>query len=205
MNMLAAISLFMLLAPQTDVPEALSSRSRPNCRQWAEAANYYIDLGEEKAVANLIEVANARPGSKASLRAALICRILFEPKNKRALRQPSFGELSLPAMTMPLSSWPEYPLLQQDGVWFLLDENYQLKGKAESPRAYIDFCRENGRFRTEKLIIPTRQQAEDALKSLQGSKRWRAIEWSDSSLHSSYTYERQWTVDILRSQTHFSD
>lgn len=200
--MLATISLLAALSqPQVTGADLLFKGSRLTCKDWAEAANYYIEQGEDQACASLLQRASG--GSKRSIRAGLICRILFEPKGKGTLREPRFGGLSLPPM--PLRSWPEYPLVQQDGVWFELDENYLLGGEAEPLANYIDYCRQNGKFRTEKVMTPTKQQATDAFNALTGSKRWTALHWSGGDLHSSYTYDRQWTVEILRSETRFID
>jgi hypothetical protein len=203
--MLATLSVIACLVRQAQVPDVLFAPQKLSCRDWTEVANYYIDLGEDKAVDSLVQETISHPKNKVNTRVCLICRILFQPKGKHPLRPPALGDLSLPRMTMPLSSWPEFPLVQQDGVWFVLDENYKQEGVPERAGLYIDYCRKNGRFRIEKLAVPTAQQAVDAVKSLQASKRWMAIRWSDSDLHTSYTYDRTWTADLLRSQTRFRD
>lgn len=198
--MLAPLAFFALLV-QSDYPKRLVTPARLTCKEWAEVANYFIDEGEADASAELLRIAGTGKG-KANVRVCLICRILFQPKSGQ-LRRPALGDLSLPSV--PQSSWPEYPLFQQDGVWFELDENYRPGGNPELASKYIDYCQSNGRFRKDKLPVPTHEQAMSAYGALQGTKRWRAIPWSDSDLHSSYTYDRGWTLDLLRSQTHFSD
>lgn len=204
--MIAACSLVLALAVQSDPSKVLFTKSRLDSRDWAEAANYYIGMGEPDACADLIRNAGASKAPKRNVRAALICRILFEGKGKGGLRAPRLGDISLPTMTMPSSAWPEFPLFQQDGVWFELDENYKiLGGLPEKAADYIDYCQKNGKFRTDRLSVPSHQQAVDALGALQGSKRWQKIVWSDSSLHDSYTYDRGWTLDLLKAQTQFRD
>ncbi|MFI5387144.1 MAG: hypothetical protein ACHQ50_13615 [Fimbriimonadales bacterium] len=200
--MLAALSLLAINVGQGPFPsETLSKSSKLTCRDWAETANFYIGIGEERACANLIADAGTR--KRANTRVCLLSRVLFTGKNKSALRPPALGDLSLPPF--PLSDWPEFPLVQQDGVWLELDENYRMGTVKDTAASFVDYCRKNGQFRTAKVAVPTHQQAVDALNALQGTKRWRAIRWSDSDLHGSYTYDRSWTVDLLRSQTHFSD
>jgi hypothetical protein len=197
--MLAAIAAIAFAQP--DLTELLFTKSKLTCRDWAEVANAYLDLGEDEACATLLKDASEHK-SKGNIRAGLICRILFQG-NGGPLRSPKFGELSLPRMS--LSSWPEYPMLQEEGVWFLLDENYRLGEKKETAGDYVDYCRKTGQFRKEKLMVPTAQQARDAWKDIQGEKRWNSIRWADGDLHSSYTYDRSWTVEMLRSQTRFTD
>jgi hypothetical protein len=199
--MLAAVSLFLTYQAQLDPASLLFARPRLSCEGWARAANYYIGLGEQDACTDLLR--RAGKSKLGGTRAALICRILYEPKGKGALRPPKFGDLSLPHL--PLSAWPEFPLFQQDGVWFELDENFRSSEVPERVDSYIEYCQKNGRFRTERLALPTPESARDALKSLQGSKRWKAIVWSDSDRHNSYTYDPGWTLDLLRSQTRFNN
>jgi len=199
--MLVALTLAALLAQQAGPPETLFKDSKLTCRDWAEVANAYINEGEDKACADLIAGAGSR--KRANTRVCLLCRILFEGKNKHALRAPALGDLSLPPL--PLSDWPEFPLLQQDGVWMELDENYRMGSPKDTAAAYVAYCQQNGDFRTAKLPVPTHQQAADALSTLLGTKRWKAIRWSDSNLNSSYTYDRSWTIDLLREQTRFED
>jgi hypothetical protein len=197
--MLAALAAIALA--QSDATDLLFTKSKLTRRDWAEVANAYIELGEEQACATLLQGSSAHSKGKGNVRAGLICRILFQGKGG-PLRSPKFGELSLPRMS--LSAWPEYPLLQEDKVWFLLDENYRPGGKQEAAADYVDYCRKTGQFRKEKLTVPTAEEARNAWKDIQGAKRWSAIRWADSDLRSNYTYDRGWTVEMLRSQTRFT-
>lgn len=203
--MIAAVTLLALSFRQDPGADVLFVKSKLTCKDWAQVANSYIDLGADRAAQSLVDSLATHRGKKANTRAGLICRILFTSKSP--LRAPKFGDLSLPPLS--LSSWPQFPFAEQDGVWFLLDENYRptLDGdsKGELARAYIDYCQRNGQFRTEKLVVPTKQQAVDALGALQASKRFKGIHWSDYDLHSSYKYDKDWTLELLRSQTNFSD
>ena len=200
--MLATLSILAVLAVQSDPESILLTKNKLDCRDWSEVANYYIGLGEQDACVNLLKAAEAGK-KKQNRRVTLICRILFEGKNKSALRPPSLGSLSLPSF--PLSAWPQFPLFEQDEVWFLLDENYVLEEHPEAASKYLDYCRQNGVFRTERLKVPNQPEAVDALKALQVTKRWKGIRWSDSGINTSSTYHAEWTLELLKSQTHFSD
>jgi hypothetical protein len=201
-DMLAALSLLAAFHSQATPIEVLYQPSRLTSKDWAEVANYFIEMGEASAVTELKTKSSGKTG-RVNTRTGLICRILFEPKANKALRQPNFGDLALPYLTMPLSKWSHYPMVKENGIWFLLEENYRLTGKGESARDYIDHCQREGHFRAEKVAIPTKEEVVDALKSLLSSKRWTDIQWSDSRRGIDYTYDRQWTVDILKAHTRF--
>jgi hypothetical protein len=201
-RMLATLSLLIAFNTQATPIEILYKPSRLSSKDWAEVASYFIELGEEKAVTELKEKSSGKSG-RVNTRTGLICRVLFEPKGSKPLRQPNLGTLALPYLSMPLSKWPHYPLVKENGIWFLLEENYQRSGSEETARAYIDYCQQEGRFRTEKVAVPTKEETVDALKSLLSSKRWADIRWSDSRRGIDYTYDRQWTVDILKAHTRF--
>jgi hypothetical protein len=201
-HMLAALSLLAAFHSQATPIEVLYQPSRLTSKDWAEVANYFIEMGEANAVTELKAKSSGKTG-RVNTRTGLICRIIFEPKGSKPLRQPSFGDLAIPYLTMPLSKWPHYPMVKESGIWFLLEENYRLSGKGETARDYFDYCQKEGSFRAEKVAIPTKEEVVDALKSLLSSKRWTDIQWSDSRRGIDYTYDRSWTVDILKAHTRF--
>lgn len=191
--MLAALALFAV-APQVDARDLLFATHKLDCSEWARAANGYIDLGEAGGISALQDQISRRRNTRGNARVALILRILYVPK-KGSLRPPKLGEYSLPPFRS--SDWPDFPMIQQDGVWFCLDENVRPGGQPELAREYLSYCQEKGKFRTEKLAVPTRSDAEAALHAIFGSKPWNAIRWSGRD----YTYDRGWTEEILQSET----
>ncbi|KQC15089.1 MAG: hypothetical protein APR63_04445 [Desulfuromonas sp. SDB] len=49
---------------------------------------------------------------------------------------------------------------------------YILGGLPESATSYLDYCRENARWKDELYQIPSQQQLEDALNQLINSNKW---------------------------------
>src|SRR5712675_2414470 len=119
---------------------------------FAEAVNYYVAHGEGFTIQELRFLASDtltdfKRGFSYNERIGWVCRVLFEPKGVESLRPPGFGALALPYHTMPLRSWPLYPVALSGSTYFILSEGYLLGGHAENPKAYIEYCRTNGIFR----------------------------------------------------------
>ena len=184
---------------------SLFARKIPNCREWAEAANYYIELGEAAGLARLKRDASKHWGSPLypNERAAHLCRILFEPKGSKPLRPPALGALALPYETMGLNKWPELPMVAQDGVWFILAEGYELTGHAEPLDRYAAYCQANGRYRLAPLKVPSTTEAQAALERLLCSPRWKSVTWSHKSVGRAYTYDPNSVIRDLRRQAKF--
>lgn len=186
----------------------LFGQKTPTCREWALAANYYIALGEEKGLKRLL--ADSVQGNKDTFRhadardrAANLCRILFEPKGEKPIRQPLFGVLSLPMRSMRLEQWPQYPMVEQDGVWFVLAEGYMLGGLPEELSDYVSLNKELGTYRKKAVDVPSSSKSLTACESLLKSSRWKAIRWSFKSPSESYTYNESWTIELLREQAKY--
>lgn len=180
----------------------LFAQEVPNSREWAKAANYYISLGEAAGLARLKADAT-KFENPWSTRAAHLCRVLFEGKDGRPLREPALGGLALPYDTMPLSAWPEFPMVVQDGVWFIMAEGYTLAGYPEPYDQYIAYCQANGRYRKLPVKLPTATEAKAAVEALLGSKRWKAIRWSYKNEGNEYTYPPNHVISLLREQAEF--
>lgn len=175
------------------------------CSTFAEAVNHYIALGEDKGVAALNAVA-ALPETdwgteRAKMRVAFLCRVLFEPRGNSPLRAPRFGGLMLPWNTMPLESWPQYPVACVGSSCFILNESYTLAGVAERTTSYLTYCCTEGRYRTSPIPVPSWREAVQDLNTLRSSKRWEAIKWTDSGLNWSYSCSEDRTLEYLDGQT----
>ena len=199
-----ALALTLAQAPSAATSELLTKPTM-TCRDWAVAANEFVALGEARATTALKAIAAKErdPWSLVPIRAGLLCRLLFVPRPEGALRQPLFGGLMLPYHSMPEASWPEYPLMCQDGVWFLLSEFYTLAGVAETLPQYLDYCRKAGTFRKAPLPVPTSAQARRALDALLASARWKALQWRYESAHERYDISPVNVVAYLREQATF--
>ena len=106
----------------------------------------------------------------------------------------------LPWSSMPLKSWPLYPVAASGSSYFVLSEGYSLAGKAENPKDYLKYCRANGRFRKEPVPIPSKAQALKDLEQLRQSKAWKAIKWEDSGQGWKYTYNDDWVWQFIKKQ-----
>jgi hypothetical protein len=124
-----------------------------------------------------------------------VCRILFEAKRDEPLREPRFGGLHLPWKSMPLKSWPLYPVACSGSSYFILSEGYQSGGRPEPARDYMEYCRKAGKFRKEPVAMPKRSDAQKDLQKLRDSKEWKAIKWTDSGQGFSYMFSEDdiWT------------
>jgi hypothetical protein len=164
----------------------------------ADAVNLFIDLGEQAAVEELNRLSDddwsqhqLGPGGAwyVNERIGWVCRVLFEAKDSKPLRPPMFGGHLLPFNTMPDANWPLYPVAQSGAAFFVLSEGYMLAGYPESPRAYIEYCRQHGVFRKNRLSVPSKKQAQNDALALRRSAVWQAIKWTDGGQGFSYSFD----------------
>ncbi|WP_395143890.1 hypothetical protein [Armatimonas sp.] len=137
----------------------------------AVAVNYFVARGEKEAAKELARLAPDAFDYKTPLKERIargfelhdrvewVLRILFLPRKAQPLREPRYGGLSLPILTMPLTRWPLYPVAASGGSYFVLSEGYMLGGSPENPLKYLKYCQREGRFRTQPVPVPTREQA----------------------------------------------
>lgn len=196
-------------SPQTvhlgeEVPRLFKARNY-NSATLAEAANYYIELGEARAIKELKALEedfgeSMDRGFNRNERIGWVCRIVFQGTNGKPLRQPFYGALRLPYLTMPVERWPLFPVAESDGVFFVLSEGYMLAGVAERASDYIDYCSATGDFRAKKIKMPTQEEAVKAFDTLKKAKRWTMIKWKDESLGTKYTMSEEWVLRDIEAQ-----
>lgn len=186
----ALIALLLTFgACHADYPKLLT-KTEFTSATLAEAVNHYIEMGEEKANKQL-DSWTVEPSNK--VRIGWICRILFEPKDKKPLRGPLYGALMGFPRPMALENWPLYPIALSGNTYFVLGDRYLLGGHPEDPRDYVRYCRENGTFRKVPVPVPTRRQALEDFEKLMQSKAWKAIKWNGDG-------PDPWTVRFIRDQ-----
>jgi hypothetical protein len=203
-----------LALPPLDLPR-LFRQLDFNSRDLAQAANYFVAMGEERTAKKIASLASefgsdwwrawaaANPhATNFSLNSRLswMCRILYEPKGNEPLRQPLFGALHLPYHSMPLVQWPLYPLAQSGDTYFVLGDGYSLAGHPESMIGYLRYCKANGTFRKKQLPMPDGKQALKDFGALIQSAKWKAIKWRDSGGGWSYSFSEQAVLGALKSQ-----
>jgi hypothetical protein len=186
-----------------EVPLLFRQRSF-DAAHLAEAVNYFVALGEQQAVRELSDLApefnSKREDVSLSERVGWVCRILFLPKGRKPLREPGYGGHQLPYLTMPLSRWPLYPVAASGDSFFVLSEGYSLMGIAENPKKYLEYCRANGVFRKQAVVVPTRAQAEKDVLALRQSPAWKAIQWKDGGRGTTYTISEPWIWSFIQAQ-----
>ncbi len=206
-TLFVALGLLLGMVPahaKDELPD-LFAKKPFHAATLAEAANYYISLGEKRAIEELKaleERHTAAIGSEvdASERIGWICRMIFKGKGDKPLRPPGYGGLWLPYLTMPLERWPLYPIAESEGVFFVLSEGYRLSGVAERASDYIDYCSSNASFRLDEVKIPTRSEAIAAFNILKDSERWKVIKWKDEGPGSKYTMREEWVLRDIKTQ-----
>ena len=197
------LMLSLWVPPQPTAPLKLLEGGSFTCATLAEAVNHFVDLGEAAAVKKLeaLSVGWSAGGSIGrNERLSWICRILFQPKGKEPLRGPAYGAPELPYLSMPLEKWSLFPVASSGSSFFVLSEGYTLVGQAEEPRDYLKYCRAKGRFRTERVTVPTRAQALTDLEALKNSTAWKAIKWKDSGPGISYEFDEEWSWRFIKAQ-----
>jgi hypothetical protein len=105
---------------------------------------------------------------------------------------------------MPLMTWPLYPVASFGKSYFVLSEGYFDSyigtGRPEDPKAYLTYCRTEGKFRKEEIPIPTKDQALKDAAELRKSDAWKAIKWKDSGPGFSYTFSEKETWSFIKGQ-----
>lgn len=151
-----------------------------NCAMIAEAVNHFVALGKRDGLAELRGLASVRNSAgyvDGYDRFGYVCRILFLPRDSEPLREPRFGGLGLPDELTANKDWPLFPVALSGSSYFVLGEGYTLGGFPEYPLQYIDYCDQNGTFRTTKVPIPTKSQALADAEALRNSPAWKAAKW----------------------------
>jgi hypothetical protein len=198
MILVASLSLVSSLPCLADPPRFVTEKEF-SCKDTADAVNYYVGMGEVKAIKEMLgTVADA--DARSSMRICHLCRILFEPRWRKPLRDAALGELDLPTNTMPSSRWPRFPIAESGSTFFLLNESYHLGGKAERLTDYIEYCHDNGVFRKNRVAVPSRKQALEDLGRLRRSDVWTAIRWQDRGENWSYALSEERTLRYMKAQ-----
>jgi hypothetical protein len=201
MTRLLIVALLLTLQVASGAVPRLFQEKGFTAASFADAVNYFVSLGEEQGVHELKDLAMDHSTDftvhsnglwSVNERIGWMCRVLFESKTNALVRPPAFGGLNLPNHTMPFANWPLYPVALSGSTYFVLSEGYSVGGRPEDPKAYIDYCRQTGVFRTKPIAVPTRAQALTDVADLRQSAAWQAIKWEDSGENwSSYRSRRR--------------
>ena len=168
-----AVNSFPQLPPRVYHPEVAAC-----------CANALIQAGEERACAALLKAVSDRRRS-VNMQACHLCRLLFTSTNtNQPLRRPALGAIQgFPAESIIRDppEWPDLPFVVADGIPLSLCQGYAGSGVFELAERYIDYCRANGRFRTNLFAIPTTTMASNALVSVFASPAWKSLSRKDEA------------------------
>ena len=180
-------------------PLILALPEDATCVDLANLANQFIDMGRDKAIAELERQSGDGFGDSRQL-ADRLCAILFSYQGDSHRRFLTGGFMMLPFLTMPVNDWPYYPLAESDGVFFILSSGELLAGFRFNLKYNFDTRGSKIVFRKDHLKIPSRQEATLALERLIGSDAWKRIKWKDEGKGSTYSYSEAFEIEILKKQ-----
>ena len=208
MKAVLALSLFAfaVTAHAGELPKLLRQRDF-NCADIAEAVNHFVRLGEQQACDVLLTTApNHSFGEIGKIEFSLtervgwLCRVLFQSRDGVPLRLPGYGGQNLPYLTMPLKSWPLYPVAHSGESYFILAEGYSGTGIPESPKRYLEYCRKTGVFLKGEVPVPSRETAQRDALALRKYQVWSAVKWTDSGPGTTYTMSEEWCWKPIQKQ-----
>ena len=156
---MAVASVLAAYAASTiDRTPRLFSMSHVDSAALANAANYYISIGEENAIEELYGLQhNESVGlseNELNMRIGWICRILYMPPDSGSIRPFPMGGLLLPHETMPNEKWPLFPIVKSGDTFAVLSREFVMSGEMPTIEHYLDGVK-NGTFRTENIVVPS--------------------------------------------------
>jgi hypothetical protein len=199
LTVLAVLSCLSFGMIHAEVPELFRQKAF-TAATLATAVNHFVELGENDAVRELIDLAPRWKADGRPERVAWMCRILFSPNGQTPLRQPAYGSLNLPYLSMPLAHWPLYPIAAAGQSYFVLSEGYALGGIPGNPVHFLEYCRQAGVFRTHPIPVPTRAEAQKDVLALHQSPAWKAIRWKDHGEGTRYVLSEEQTWKFVQTQ-----
>ena len=143
----------MTFSIQANYVPDLFVRAEFTSKGLAEAANYFVQLGETRSYKKLSELASneycAWPLSllqdhsfSKSTRVCWMCRILYEPKKQSPLNSP---DLPVTMPRMPLDRWPIFPLARSGDSFFVLSEAGIVMNRSESCACLFAVLQDGGK------------------------------------------------------------
>lgn len=101
----------------------------------------------------------------------ILCRMLFQPPEGKAIRRPAIGMPEFWSGTM--DDWPSEPITIVSGVPFLVTRGYGGTGIPESPRVYLSYClSKKYEWASSRYYVSRHWQLSHALNELSNSRKW---------------------------------
>jgi hypothetical protein len=154
-----------------------------NPASLAAAANHFTRMGETRAIAALLAEtpSDQAEGRRIDYRRYWIIQLLFESSDPHFLG-PYLGlPMLLSGPTAPAEkrarhrTWPQLPLVESRGIYFLIEDGYITSGRVEPLAETLERCRRQARFRTRELKVPHRAEAQAAFDVLVKRPEWREL------------------------------
>lgn len=164
----------------SEMPDFFTS-PKVDAAQLASAVNHFVELGETKAIDALKAIRSRQTFSgkiDVHFRLACVCRVLWQ-NSDHPIPPPHLGMygggVSIGAGKSAKSKdWPMFPVAKAGNSYFIVV--YGGRGGTGTshrlPISYLTQCQTSGNFLTEKISIPTKQNAEIDAKLLRKSARW---------------------------------
>lgn len=137
--------------------------------QFLREVVYLQKLGFADAVQVLSDMARS---SSDGQQVFLLCRVLFEEKDKLEFRGPMIGAADFFEGTS-YDDWPREPVALVGNIPFVIVKGYILTGSPELPESYLDYCMKNCRWTSTQYHMPSVAEMRGALAKLLQSGKWK--------------------------------
>lgn len=170
---------------QTEMPDFFTT-TKVDAAEFASAVNQFVELGETETV-RVLKALRSKPFRgkvDLQLRVACICRVLWQNSDD-PIPPPTMGMygggVSIGSnQSEKLKDWPLFPVAKAGDSYFVVVHGGR-GGTGIShrpPSGYLKKCQTSGSFLTEKIAVPSKQDADENASQLRKSARWRK-EFSD--------------------------
>lgn len=148
-------------------------------------ANKLISSGDEITYQSLLTYSKSSevdPWGERDNYVTWLCLLVYNPRPHHVFKVPVFGAPDFPTGAENFSStWPKFPLAFERDIPFLLVSGYTLAGLAWPGSYYVEDCHKNGVLRAKLYRVPSKKDAEAALKEFLTSPHWKTLDWPANS------------------------
>ena len=109
------------------------------------------------------------------------------------------GPGDFPTHKMPSKAWPQYPVVNFGGVYFVMTECPRKDRPVPMPKFSVPF--DTGYlFQQLPVYVPTRAQALKTAADLHASREWKSLHWKVSVGNYSCDYNEEKTWQFIQQQ-----
>lgn len=165
-------------APSKTLQLALFSKQDFTCADVALAVNHFVELGQKRAVLELIDVGwpdDVHRMYSRTERTFWIASILYRPRDSSVVGSGYLGGLGLPKMKDMDLNWPYFPAVEIDKQYFILASGSVGTGVPRDILQYIVWCQRYGTFRETRVPVPEPKSLTVSLDKFFESPKWVAF------------------------------